>query len=207
MRDPPSPPSAVSLLAPAKNTECSPVDSSNGNTNLVQFSWQASANTESYQLQIENLVSGTKQTVTTTELTEIVPVTKGTPFSWSVVSKNTKVTESATSETWFFFSPGTELSYIPFPAQIVLPDGPKSFIDENGELILAWSGLDIDNDIDAYDVYYSTANPPSLFTTTTASETSIKVAATTNTIYYWKVVTKDKEGNTSDSGVISFTAI
>lgn len=206
--NPPSPPGKVSLVAPAKNSECSPIDSSNGNTNLVQFSWQADANTETYQLQIKDLNSGTTQTKTTTALSEILPVTKGTPYSWSVTSKNTKVTETTVSETWFFFSPGTELSYAPFPAEIVLPNGPKAFIDANGEVILKWEGSDLDNDIERYEVYYSTSNPPALFDTTTINEpTSISVAATTNTDYYWKVVTIDREGNSSDTGVLSFKAI
>jgi len=206
--NPPSPPGAVLLSSPAKNSECSPVDSSNGNTNLVQFSWQVDPNSESYQLKIKNLNSGTSQTKTTTALSEILPVTKGTTFSWSVTSSNTKVTETATSETWFFFSPGTELSYAPFPAEIVLPNGPKAFIDANGEILLNWEGADLDNDIERYEVYYSSANPPALFDTVTVNEpTSLTAAATTNTDYYWKVITYDREGNSSDTGVLSFKAI
>lgn len=205
--DPPSPPGSVSLVAPAKNTECSPIDSSSGNTNLVQFSWQAASNAESYLLQVSNLVSGTTQSVSTEALTEIVPVTQGTPFSWSVTARNTKVTETSVSETWLFYSPGTELTYVPFPAQVVLPDGPKSFIDENGEITLSWTGLDFDDNIESYDIYYSTANPPTLLSTLSNSETSLKAAATADTVYYWKIVSKDADGNASDTGVLSFTAI
>ncbi len=206
--DPPSPPGVVSLVAPAKNTECSPIDSSSGNTNLVQFTWQADANSESYQLRIQDLNSGTTQTKTTTALSEILPVNKGTPFSWSVTSMNTKVTETAVSETWFFFSPGTELSYAPFPAEIVSPNGPKAFIDGSGEVTLEWAGSDLDNDIEQYQIYYSNTTPPSLYDTTTVNEaSSISVPAISNTNYYWKVVTIDREGNSSDTGILSFTAI
>jgi len=206
-KDNPSPPGQVALISPTKNSECSPVDSSTGNTNSVQFEWQASSNTDSYKVQIENLNTGVTQTMTTASLSVVVPVTKGTPFSWAVISENTKVTETTMSEKWFFFSPGSESSHTPFPAEVLSPNGPKAFIDDNGEVTLNWQGSDIDGDIEGYDIYYSTTNPPNLFESKAANETSTKAAAITNTDYFWKIITKDSKGNTSDTGVLAFKAI
>ncbi len=206
--DPPSPPGVAALTLPAKNSECSPIEEgSSANTNLVRFSWQASANTETYLLLVEDLSRGTTQMKTTTALFETLPLATGTPFSWSVTSKNTAVTETAISETWFFFSPGTETTYLPFPAGIIKPNGPKAFIDEIGEVTIEWEGFDLDNDIEGYELYFSTENPPSLFSSFGADQTMTTVAATANTIYYFKIITKDLEGNSSDTGVISFEAI
>ncbi|MDB4293369.1 hypothetical protein N9954_08180 [Maribacter sp.] len=206
-KDPPSPPGKVSLLSPAKNSECSPIDSDSGNTNLVQFSWQVAPNTESYLLEVNELNSGTTQVKTTTALSEILAIEKGTPFSWKVTAKNTAVTETSVSETWFFFSPGTESSYAPFPAEVFSPIGPKAFIDVNGDLTLEWAGADLDEDIDGYELYFGAEDPPALHSSLNASQTSVKISAVTQTIYYWRVVTIDAEGNTSDTGIMSFEAI
>jgi len=122
--DPPSPPTAAVLVSPEKNSECSPIDSDSGTTNLVRFSWLESPNTDSYQLRVTKLNSGSPPEVkTTTALSEVVALTKGIPYSWSVTSKNDQVTEIALSETWFFFSPGSETSFAPFPAELVAPSG------------------------------------------------------------------------------------
>lgn len=206
-KDPPSPPGKATLLSPAKNSECSPIDSDSGNTNLVQFSWQAASHTNSYELQVNELNSGTTQMKTTTALSEILAIAKGTPFSWSVTTKNNAVTKTTKSETWFFFSPGTETSYAPFPVEVLRPSGPKAFRDINGEITLEWAGSDLDDDIDGYELYFGTVDNPALLSSLTANEMSAKVAAITKTIYYWRVVTKDKEGNTSSTGVLSFEAI
>ena len=206
-KDPPSPPGKVTLLSPAKNSECSAIDSESGNTNLVEFSWQAASHTESYVLQVNELNSGTGQMKTTTALSEILAIEKGTPFSWNVTATNRAVTEKSVSETWYFFSPGTETSYAPFPVEVLRPNGPKAFIDVNEEVSLEWVGADLDEDIDGYELFFGTENPPTLHASLTSNQTSAKVAAITKTVYYWRVITKDQEGNTSDTGVLSFEAI
>ena len=203
----PSPPGEVTLLSPAKNSECSPIDSENGNTNLVQFSWQATSNADSYILEVNELNSGTSQMKTTTALSEILAIAKGVPFSWSVTATSTEVTQTSVSETQFFFSPGTETSFAPFPAEVLRPTGPKAFINDDGEINLEWAGADLDGDIDGYELYFGTSPDPNLFSSLSASQTSVQVAAVSDTIYYWRLVVRDSEGNTSDTGIISFEAI
>lgn len=203
----PSPPGDVELVSPAKNSECSPVNSDSGNTNLVQFSWQAASNTDTYTLRVNELDAGTTQMKTTTALSEILAIEKGTPFSWSVTAENTEVTETSVSETWFFYSPGTETSFAPFPVEVVRPNGPKAFVDDDGEVLLEWKGSDLDNDIDGYELYFGTTDNPALFASLGVNETSTKVSVVAETIYYWRLVTTDREGNSSDTGILSFEAI
>lgn len=205
----PEPPRAVTLVTPAKNAECNPIQSLAGDKSVVQFSWQAGANSSSYELRVTNLNTNQTQTVTTSGLSETVTIENAAPFSWSVVSKNNDVAETATSETWFFFNPGALTSFAPFPAEILNPlPGNQAFKDSNDEVLLEWEGVDLDNDIQEYEVYFGPENPPTtLITEPLSILTTKKVSVVSNTTYYWRIVTRDQEGNVSDTGVISFKAL
>lgn len=208
-KDPPKPPGKVSLVAPAKNSECSPVQSSGNNSSVVLFVWQAGANAETYELRVTNLNTGTVQTKSTKSLSDTLPLEKGAPFSWFVISKNSMVPETVSSDTWFFFNPGSETTYAPFPAEILEPlMGARVFKDINNEVTLSWSGSDLDNDLEGYEVYFSLETPPTTLAASPApGETTHKVSVSSNTVYYWKVVTKDKEGNRSDTGILNFKVL
>ena len=126
------------------------------------------------------------------------------------ISKNSEVDETAASETWFFYNPGSLTTFAPFPAEILQPlPGGRVFMDDNNEVILEWSGADLDGDIEGYDLYFSLETPPqTLLASPTAGTTSQKVSVSgSNTFYYWRVITKDREGNTSDSGILSFKVL
>ncbi len=205
----PEPPRAVSLVSPAKNAECNPIQSLAGNKSVVEFSWQAGANSSSYELRVTNLNTNETQTATSSGLSETLTLDNAAPFSWSVVSKNNDVAETATSETWFFFNPGSLTSFAPFPAEIVQPlPGSQVFKDSNDEVLLEWEGADLDNDIQEYVVYFGAENPPAVLISEPSSiPTSKKVSVSSNTTYYWRVVTTDREGNASDTQVISFKVL
>jgi len=68
---------------------------------------------------------------------------------------------------------------------------------------LEWNGSDVDNDIVVYDVYFGTENLPSL-NTNDITDSQIILPVSSNTIYYWNIITRDSEGNTSESGVFQF---
>lgn len=205
-KDSPKSPSAATLLTPAKNSECTPIQSSGDDSSVVRFSWSASDNTESYELRVTNLESGTVQTKTTRNLIETLSLVKGTPFSWQVISHNTKTSKTASSESWFFFNPGSETSYVPFPAEIKFPSpGTTVFRNINNEVELAWEGADLDDDIERYEIYFSTENPPAtLLASLGSTATARNVSVEEGQVYYWKVVTTDAEGHVSDSGVVDF---
>jgi hypothetical protein len=76
-------------------------------------------------------------------------------------------------------------------------------IPYTSNITLMWTGKDVDNDIVFYDVYFGINSTPVLYESVVlASELSVPV--TSSTIYYWRVITKDKQGNSSDSGVYQF---
>jgi hypothetical protein len=208
-KEQPKPPEAVQLLFPEKNSECTTGVVLNSITSEVEFSWQASANTESYSLVVVNLNGGARQTLNVNTTKVKLAINQGTPYSWSVTSKNMAVQETASSESWNFYNSGFETTYAPFPAEIIAPKMGESVArDINNEVVLRWSGADVDDDIVGYDVYLSTVSPPSEPNFTLgSSNSSQKVTVTADTVYYWKVVTKDREGNTSDSGIFQFRAL
>ncbi|MFS4493152.1 hypothetical protein [Maribacter sp. 2308TA10-17] len=201
------PPASVQLVFPERNSECTTGEDINATTSQVEFKWLASNNTDTYELIVTNLDSGNKQDFPGLKGTsQKVPIAKGARFSWVVISKNSGVLQSATSSTWNFYNSGFETSHAPFPAEIVAPKmGVSIFKDINNEVELSWIGADVDDDIAEYEIYLSTENPPeNLVNTFEPSTSDIRITVVTDTVYYWKIITKDREENTSDSGVFEF---
>ena len=205
----PKPPEIATLVFPNKNSECTTGRSLNLTTSEVEFMWMASDHTESYELRVTNLNTNTTQTINTAAISAKLPIAKGEPFSWLVRSKNTKVIETVLSETWRFYNAGFQTTYAPFPAEVIEPkNGTSIFKDINNEVTLEWNGADIENDIDGYELYFSTTSPPeSLIASPSTDQNSEKVSVTSNATYYWKVITKDSEGNNSDSGIFTFKVL
>jgi len=208
-KEPSLPPDSVQLVFPERNSECTTGVDISSTTSEVEFRWQAADNTETYELIVTNLNNNNKQDITVTTTQAKLPIQRGTPYSWMVISKNSSVLETATSPTWSFYNAGFETTYAPFPAEIVAPKmGASTLLDGNSEIELRWAGADVDNDIEGYEIYVSSENPPeTLVASPDAGTLSIQVSAMPNTIYYWRVITKDSEGNTSDSGVFEFRAL
>ncbi len=207
--DSPKPPGQVELVFPERNSECTTGQSLGATTSRVTFSWLAAKNAQTYELRVTNSITGTTQTMTTTATSASLPIEKGVPFSWLVRSRNNRIEQSISSEVWNFYNSGFITSFVPFPAEIIVPRmSEKVFEDINNEVKLAWSASDLDNDIENFDVYLSTENPPlDLKATLGANVTELKVTVSSNTVYYWNVVTKDREGNATSSGVYSFKVL
>lgn len=203
----PSPPEAASLVFPEQNSECTTGIDKSETTSEVEFRWQAANNTETYQLRATQLLTNVTKTTTTSATSASLTIDKGAPYSWQIISRNTQTDVSVASATWRFYNAGTQTTYAPFPAAIEAPSSGESVpIDNNGEVTLSWSGADVENDITGYDIYHSTINPPAtLAVSTLVGTTDVQIDVTAGT-YYWKVITKDREGNTSDSGVYSYRA-
>jgi hypothetical protein len=205
----PKPPVAANLVFPNKDSECTTGRDLSDTTSEIEFKWMASDHTESYELRVTNLNTSITQTINTSAISAKLPIAKGEPFSWLVRSKNTKVSDVATSSTWNFYNAGFLTTHAPFPAQLVSPqNGVSLFKDINNEVTLEWSAADVDNDIIGFEVYFSTENPPlDLIASTTSTKRNQAVGVSSNTTYYWRVITKDAEGNSSQSGVFTFKAL
>ncbi|GGW48044.1 hypothetical protein GCM10007383_35150 [Arenibacter certesii] len=206
-KDSPKAPGSAQLAFPEKNSECTTGQNVNGtNTSIVEFNWIASNDTESYQLRTTNLNTNTTQSVEVKGTSAKLPLEKGSPYSWVVISKNNKVVETTKSETWFFYNSGSQTSYAPFPAGLIAPRmGSTVSKDINNEVLLNWESADLDNDLAGYEVYFSTTNPPTtLIGTLSAGQTDLKVTVITNNTYYWRVVTFDLEGNSAANAISEF---
>lgn len=196
-------PSATSLIFPDNNQECNQGVDISATQSTVTFRWSASAKTDSYDVFLKNL--NTLSTISLSSLTTELAITidKGTPYSWYVISKNMKVLETAQSETWKFYNAGDPIaSYAPFPADLIAPAMASTLTGITSQN-LSWSGSDIDNDIVSYDVYFDISNPPTALEGNTSSSNMDVTVAAGNT-YYWRVVTKDSQGNNSQSEIFEF---
>lgn len=206
-KDSPKPPESPLLLFPLKNSECTTGENTNlANTSLVEFKWSEAKRAETYELRATNLESNITQTISVATTSAKLPITKGAPYSWSVTSRTSTMSQTARSETWLFYNAGAQTTYPPFPAEVITPrSGASVSKDINNEVLLNWNGADVDNDIVGYKLYFSTSNPPQNLIASPAAVTSqFRVSVVSQQVYYWRVITEDREGNTSDSGVYEF---
>ena len=80
---PPSPPGDVTLTAPTNGKVCETGTSTSDTKSNVDFSWAASSNTSTYDLQVTNL--NTSSAINKTGLTSTnntVELDKGQPYIW-----------------------------------------------------------------------------------------------------------------------------
>ncbi|MCL6267047.1 hypothetical protein [Flagellimonas myxillae] len=204
--DSPPIPDGANLLFPLENSECTTGVSINDNLSQITFEWEASSNTDSYTLNVVNLETNIPQTISTAATSASLSIEKGTPFSWSVTSQNSDTDQIATSNTWLFYNAGAQVNYAPFPAQLIGPvSGSTVQKSISNEVTLQWSGADVEDDIASFEVFFSDQSPPTSSLGTLDSETAeMDVTVQSDTIYYWKIITTDAAGNTSDSGIFDF---
>jgi hypothetical protein len=197
-------PGASTLIFPENNQECNEgVDGPGADQSTVTFRWTASVNTDSYTLVLKNLItqSTSSHASETNELS--IPILKGTPYSWYVVSENDDMEQTAQSATWKFYNAGEPVEYYaPFPASLIAPDTGSTLTGVTDQT-LSWEGADIDDDIASFDVYFDTVSPPlSLEGNTTM--TSLSVSVSGGNTYYWRIITHDDQGNNSQSEIFEF---
>ena len=199
------PPTKAVLSLPLNNEACISGTVISSTQSSITFKWAASQNTETYDLTIKNLESGAT-TSQNTNLTEVsVSLARNTPYSWFVTAKSSKIATTAVSDTWKFYNSGEAISsYAPFAAEMVSPLMAQRINPTAGKIILDWTGSDVDNDISNYDVYFGTTTIPALLKSNQVESMLTDVAVNAGTTYFWKVITKDRKGNTSDSGIYIF---
>ena len=206
---PPQPPGSVSLTAPASGKVCETGSSTSDTKSNVDFSWQASSNTNSYDLQVTNLTTSTainKTGLTSTNAT--VELDKGQPYMWKVISKNTSTTQTGTSSSWKFYLAGQGIkNYAPFPADLKAPtSGSTISRSSEGKITFTWEGSDPDQgDELKYTLYVDKTDgkqAPSSDLTNISAKT-IDVTLDAANLYYWRVKTSDGT-NSSFSTVYSF---
>ncbi len=194
---------SIKLYFPQENMLCNLGTDATPTESTVAFEWRAN-DSENYKITIENLFTGALIERETTD--DIIPITidRATPYKWFVEA--IKGSETYKSDTWQFYNagPGVE-TYAPFPAAINAPLMAEN-LPTTSSVVLDWTGNDVDNDIAAYDVYFGTNSSPDIFSNNVTT-TEVTVSVSANTIYYWKIITKDEHGNTSDSGIYQFKVL
>lgn len=198
------PPAKATLSFPENNKDCYEGTIVSDTQSEVTFRWNTPANADSFTLKINNLDSGTSQSVTSKVAEVKVTILRATPFSWSVISRSSSSAQTAESDTWKFYNAGPpEENHVPNPATVVSP-GVDAKVNE-GTVNLEWTGSDLDNDIVSYEVYMDNSNPPTTMAGTSTSN-KFEVTVTKDLEYFWQVISIDAIGNKSTSEVFNFTA-
>lgn len=195
-------PAAATLIFPLNNTECNEGIIVSDTETDVLFQWEKAKNTSSYLLTITNLNNGSSREINTVSNEFLIRILRGTPYSWVVKSKASIGNATADSETWKFYNAGLpEESHPPFPAELVSPIMGSAI--ESGTVSLQWNGSDVDNDIASYTVLFDTVEIPILPAGNTTTN-SMNVEVESGKVYYWKVISTDANGNSSDSEIFQF---
>jgi len=193
------------LTTPVQNGICVTGTVISDTQSSVTFAWNASENTDNYDVFIKNLLTSVTTTQNTTQTQLTATLSRSTPYSWYVVSKSAKISSTAQSDTWKFYNSGPGVvTYAPFPADITAPTSGQ--IVTTSTVNLTWTGSAVDNStIASYDVYFGTASNPPLLQSGVTDSFINNITLTAKTTYYWKVMTKDKNNDTSDSGIYQFS--
>ena len=196
-------PVAATLVFPDNNTECNEGVVVNDTQSRVTFQWNASQNTDSYEVNLKNLNTNNSSKNNSNTNSAAITIERGVPYEWFVVSSANGTTVTANSPTWKFYNqgPGIE-NYAPFPAEAVNPTRGAT-ISTAGNIMLEWSGSDVDNDLTEFDIYFGTESDPDTLLGTTPQST-IEATVVSNEVYFWRVVSRDSQGNTSQSEIFEF---
>ena len=198
------PPSASVLIFPNNNEECNTGESINENLSKVGFRWNSSANTTGYTIFVKNLLNNVENSFNTQNKEIELNISKNTPYKWWIVSKSNATQETAKSAEWKFYNSGdATVTYAPFPAELVAPLMEAEII---GTVVtLEWKGTDVDDDIEEYEVFLDTELPPTNKLTPVSVEKVENEIVSPSTNYYWYVISRDSQGNTSTSQVFQFS--
>lgn len=199
------PPAKAVLIAPAHNELCIQGTVISATQSTVTLQWNAAENAQGYEINIKDLEAGTTTSRITTATQLSVTLKRNTPYSWFVKSGSSLTTATAQSDTWKFYNAGpAAVNYAPFPAELIAPAFGQSITAAGGKITISWAGNDVDNDIESYDVYLSDVAIPALLTSGVTTNSLNDVAVVSGKQYYWKVITKDKKGNKSESSINYF---
>lgn len=194
-------PTAVSLLKPENSSICLTGDVQSSFSSDVIFSWQPSADAETYDVEVKNLINNTttiQNNIKGDKAT--INLFRGVPYSWQVVSKSSRTKLTSTSPSWNFYLSGNGITqYAPFPAKIIYPASGATVSANLGKVNLQWSGSDPDSQNLTYEVYLDTLQSKVDKREITAIKTAnstISASVLSGKIYYWSVKTSDGQSST-----------
>ena len=201
-------PGVANLISPVDKETCLDGVSINDTQSNVTFEWSTATDALSYELEIANLLTQSTQIYSSDTNELSIALSKAEPYSWSVRSIGETGTAPSVSDPWKFYLAGDAVvNYAPFPAELITPrSGANTTPDINNLVILRWTADDVDDDLDRFEVYLDAIDGTTLNQEIAyqAQETQLEVEVENNTVYYWKIVAIDLNGNQSSSGVYTF---
>jgi len=204
----PADPGVANLISPVDKETCLDGVSINDTQSNVNFVWGTATGALSYELEIANLLTQSTQLYSSDTNELSIALSKAEPYSWSVRSIGETGTTPSVSDPWKFYLAGDAVvNYAPFPAELITPrSGANTTPDINNLVILRWTADDVDDDLNRFEVYLDTTDGTTLNQEIgyLAQETQLEVEVENNTVYYWKIVAIDLNGNQSSSGVYTF---
>ena len=182
--------------APAAPSNPSPPDDSTGISVDADLDWDDAADATAYDVYFDTVdppVTKVGADIATSSLT-LDRLICDTHYYWKVVAKN--ACNSIDGSVWDFVTENR-----PDPGVPANPDSPNGATD-----VLLDSDLDWDDSASAesYDVYFGTDADPPLYDTDVATSDYALPTLGSNTLYYWKIVAKNRCANTAGP-IWSFT--
>jgi hypothetical protein len=201
-------PEAALLIAPKNNDNCNTDVVVSDKQSQVNFVWQEAAHTDKYELVVRDILTNLDQKKLTTRLFSSMVLNRGKQYSWWINSKSEQTENTSQSKVWTFYLEGLPISsHFPFPAKLLSPENNAQISLDNGTYTLRWEVVDLDNDIKSYDVYLGVDPDDLNMAAEGLTTTSFSVDLTSDRYYYWKVTTKDLQGNISHSIVGIFMTL
>lgn len=191
-------PGKSSLSAPENNEVCYEGEEVDESNSEVTFSWEASSDTDSYDIVITNQETSQSQTESgITSTSKVVTLATDISYSWKIVSKANDTSDTTDSDTWQFYLAGDgQENYAPFSATILSPTSGAAVDADNGNITLSWEGNDPDEgDSLTYTIYFDEVDGLQDPIEEELTETTIEVSVESGTTYYWRVKTSDGQSS------------
>ncbi len=200
-------PGLFNLIYPENGSACFNGTVINDNQSEVVLYWGASDNANLYEINVINLNDNFTQKMQTRDESLEVVLKHGEPYAWSVTSFVNSST-SITSKEWKFYLAGDGIvNYAPFPPELISPrPSGRVTINSSGQVLLSWTSSDVDGDLSRYELYLDKNDGTTLIQTFDEVENTVETGVNVDPgfTYFWKIIAKDSNGNSSSSGVYSF---
>ena len=193
------------LIGPINNDSCTSETIISSQKSQVNFRWQAALNADEYELVVRDIQTNLDIQLNTFRIYNPVVLDRGKQYSWWVISKYNADQTFSKSRIWTFYLEGPQKSsHFPFPANLLNPKSNEQISLNDGKYTFRWESIDLDKDIIEYDFYIGIDPVELTLLAERLSLNSIELSLNHNQLYYWKVITRDSEGNVSSSPVEGF---
>lgn len=184
-------PTVSSLISPANNKLCV--------SSTVNFEWKKSTDKNnddiSYLLEIakDNQFTQIVESAEGTSTSRTIELEKNTAYYWRIKTLNSQVLLSSSPVNKFYTSANDAVeNYLPFSPELTAPVLNSALSGTTASL--QWNATDVDDDALRYDVYFGTANPPTVKINENYTQKTVDVTLQPAKEYFWKVVVKDGKG-------------